>query len=106
MLKILGYRKCNLDTCSITWAFGKKSGSSFLFSPTDRKDTSPLNDRLEEIEQKLEEIRTKALEPLKLLGPTKAILFTRSTLSPRKGALSVERITGTNPRRNGALSFD
>ena len=33
---------------------------------------------MEEIEQKLEEIRTKALEPLKLLGPTKAILFTRS----------------------------
>ena len=59
---------------------------------------------MEEIEQKLEEIRTKALEPLKLLGPTKAILFTRSTLSPRKGALSVEQITGTSPRRK-AFSY-
>ena len=33
---------------------------------------------MEEIEQKLEEIRTKALEPLKLLVSAKAILFTRS----------------------------
>ena len=33
---------------------------------------------MEEIEQKLEEIRTEALEPLKLLEYTKAILFTRS----------------------------
>ena len=96
-LQTLRSTKAILYTCSITWAFGKKSGSSFLFSPTDRKDTSPLKDRLEEIEQKLEEIRTKALEPLKLLGSTKAILFTRSTLSPRKGALSVERITGSEP---------
>jgi hypothetical protein len=72
------FKKALLYTCSITWAFGKKSGSSFIFSPTDRKDTSPLKDRLEEIEQKLEEIRTKALEPLKLLVSTKAILFTRS----------------------------
>ena len=37
---------------------------------------------MEEIEQKLEEIRTKALEPLKLLVSTKAILFTRSTKMP------------------------
>ncbi|MBR3200721.1 MAG: hypothetical protein IKG17_05240, partial [Mogibacterium sp.] len=65
---------------------GKKSGSSFLFSPTDRKDTSPLKDRLEEIEQKLEEIRTKALEPLKLLGSTKAIPFTRSNENAPTGA--------------------
>ena len=78
-LKIQRSTKTIPFTCSITWAFGKKSGSSFLFSPTDRKDTSPLKDRLEEIEQKLEEIRTKALEPLKLLGSTKAILFTRSS---------------------------
>ena len=77
-LQTLRSTKAILYTCSITWAFGKKSGSSFLFSPTDRKDTSPLKDRLEEIEQKLEEIRTKALEPLKLLVSTKAILFTRS----------------------------
>ena len=34
---------------------------------------------MEEIEQKLEEIRTEALEPLKLLEYTKAILFTRSS---------------------------
>jgi hypothetical protein len=65
-------------TCSIIWAFGKNSGSSFLFSPTDRKDTSPVRNQLEKIEQKLEEIRTEALEPLKLLASTKAILFTRS----------------------------
>ena len=78
LLKTVVLTKAIPFTCSITWAFGKKSGSSFLFSPTDRKDTSPLKDRLEEIEQKLEEIRTKALEPLKLLGSTKAILFTRS----------------------------
>ena len=97
MLKILGYRKCNLDTCSITWAFGKNSGSSFLFSPTDRKDTSPVRNQLEKIEQKLEEILTETLEPLKLLESTKTILFTRSTLSPRKGALSVERHDRSEP---------
>ena len=33
---------------------------------------------MEEYEQKLEEILTEALEPLKLLEYTKAILFTRS----------------------------
>ena len=77
-MKTLGYRKCYLYTCSIIWAFGKNSGSSFLFSPTDRKDTSPVRNQLEEYEQKLEEIRTEALEPLKLLEYTKAILFTRS----------------------------
>ena len=96
-LQTLRSTKAILYTCSITWAFGKKSGSSFLFSPTDRKDTSPVRNQLEEYEQKLEEIRTEALEPLKLLEYTKAILFTRSTLSPRKGALSVERITGSEP---------
>ena len=58
--------------------FRKEIREPISFSPTDRKDTSPLKDRLEEIEQKLEEIRTKALEPLKLLVSTKAILFTRS----------------------------
>jgi len=77
-LKTQGYRKYNLDTCSIIWAFGKNSGSSFLFSPTDRKDTSPVRNQLEEFEQKLEEIWTEALNPLKLLESTKAILFTRS----------------------------
>ena len=33
---------------------------------------------MEKIEQKLEEILTEALEPLKLLESTKTILFTRS----------------------------
>ena len=79
MLEILASTKTILFTCSITWAFGKNSGSSFLFSPTDRKDTSPVRNQLEKIEQKLEEILTEALEPLKLLESTKTILFTRST---------------------------
>ena len=35
---------------------------------------------MEEYEQKLEEIGTEALEPLKLLEYTKAILFTRSII--------------------------
>ena len=77
-LKLLASTKAFLFTCSITWAFGKNSGSSFLFSPTDRKDTSPVRNQLEKIEQKLEEILTEALEPLKLLESTKTILFTRS----------------------------
>jgi hypothetical protein len=34
LLKILASRKTMLYTCSITWAFGKKSGSSFHFPPT------------------------------------------------------------------------
>ena len=77
-LQTLRSTKAILYTCSIIWAFGKNSGSSFLFSPTDRKDTSPVRNQLEEYEQKLEEIRTESLEPLKLLASTKAILFTRS----------------------------
>ena len=44
---------------------------------------------MEEIEQKLEEIRTKALEPLKLLEYTKAILFTRSNENAPAGAFFV-----------------
>ena len=78
LLKTVVLTKAIPFTCSIIWAFGKNSGSSFLFSPTDRKDTSQVRNQLEEYEQKLEEIRTEALEPLKLLEYTKAILFTRS----------------------------
>ena len=33
-LKTLVFKKALLYTCSITWAFGKKSGSSFHFPPT------------------------------------------------------------------------
>jgi hypothetical protein len=33
-LKTLAFKKALLYTCSITWAFGKKSGSSFHFPPT------------------------------------------------------------------------
>ena len=84
------FKKALLYTCSIIWAFGKNSGSSFLFSPTDRKDTSPVRNQLEEYEQKLEEIRTEALEALKLLEYTKAILFTRSNRNAsRKGGISI-----------------
>ena len=58
--------------------FRKEFRELFSFSPTDRKDTSPVRNQLEKIEQKLEEILTEALEPLKLLESTKTILFTRS----------------------------
>lgn len=67
-LKTLASAKAALYTCSITRAFGKNSGSSFLFSPTGRKETSSIKNQLEEISQKLEEIRTEALNPLKILA--------------------------------------
>ena len=54
-LQLLALKIAILFTCSITWAFGKDSGSSFLFSPTDQKDTSSVRNQLEEFEQKLEE---------------------------------------------------
>lgn len=72
--------------------FRKEFRELISFSPADRKDTSPVKDRLEEIEQKLEEIRTEALEPLKLLVSTKAILFTRSTEKGLNAPFRVERI--------------
>lgn len=40
----------------------------------------------------MEKTRTDALNPLKTLVFKKALLYTCSTLSPRKGALSVEKI--------------
>jgi hypothetical protein len=49
LLKILASRKTMLYTCSITWAFGSISGSSFRFPPMLSKATTKRGKQLEKM---------------------------------------------------------
>jgi hypothetical protein len=73
-LKSLSSTKAILFTCSITWAFGKKSGSSFHFPPTSETG-SAISWRKTKI---IGENPNMRLETVAITGVQKSALFTRS----------------------------
>ena len=88
--------KVILFTCSITWAFGKKSGSSFHFPPTSETG-SAISWRKSKI---MEENRYTRRETVAMTGVQKSASVHPLHEKPPNGRhFSWSDMTGSNPRR-------